>query len=179
MPRAKAKEQFNVWLDPLDIVVYIDGSQKEDKSGTPTGVGAALVIKSLSQWLGKGGIPLGSRAEGYDSEAIALCKRFETTPAIPETRGAPGIHICLDNLSVAREAGSVPNGSSQSTFERFRKCAKWWLKSGKRLTVQWIPGHAGILGNEIADIRPNKQPSFSDSVEPDKTNPEPKRRKLD
>lgn len=108
---AKAKEQFNVWLDPLDIVVYIDGSQKNDKSGTPTGVGAALVIKSRNQWLGKGGIPLGSRAEGYDSEAIALCKRFETTLAIPETRGAPGIHICRDNLSVAREAGSVPNGS--------------------------------------------------------------------
>lgn len=71
-----------------------------------------------------------------NSEAVTLCKRFETMLAIPEARGVPGIHICLDNLTVAQEVGSVPNGSSQSMFERFGKCAKWWLKARKVLKVK-------------------------------------------
>lgn len=84
----KAAKKFNAQLqnlDSLDIVVYTDGSQETDRSGTPTGVGAAWVIKSRNQWLGKRGIPLGSNAEVFDSEAIALCKGLETTLATPET----------------------------------------------------------------------------------------------
>ena len=62
-------------------------------------------------------------------------------------RHAPAIHICLD-----KNAGQIPNGSSQSTFIKFRELAKTWLaKEGKTITVQWIPGHEGIRGNEIAD----------------------------
>ena len=65
---------------------------------------------------------------------------------------APAIRIRLDNLSVAKNAGKIPNGSSQATFIKFRELAKLWLaKDGKTLTVQWIPGYEGIKGNEIAD----------------------------
>ena len=64
-------------------------------------------------------------------------------------RHAPAICICLDNLSVAKNLGKIPNGSSQATFIKFRELAKLWLaKEGKTLTVQWIPVHEGIKGNK-------------------------------
>ncbi len=65
---------------------------------------------------------------------------------------------------MAQNAGSVPNGSSQGTFQRFRDFAKGWLNSGRRLTVQWIPGHSGILGNEIADIEAKRQAKMSSAA---------------
>lgn len=60
-----------------------------------------------------------------------------------------GLHICLDNLSVARIVGLTPKGSSQEIFRQFREAAKSWLQSEKRMSVQWIPGHMGIDGNGI------------------------------
>ena len=67
-------------------------------------------------------------------------------------RHAPAICMCLDNLSVVENAGKIPNGSSQATFIKFHELAKLWLaKEGKTSTVQWIPGHEGVKGNEIAD----------------------------
>ena len=69
----------------------------------------------------------------------------------PMARVAPGIHICLDNLGVARNAGWIPKSSSQKVFRQFRDLAEGWLQTGRELTVQWIPGHAGIEGNELAD----------------------------
>lgn len=64
---------------------------------------------------------------------------------------AQGIHICLDNLSVAQAVGTNTKGSSQANFLRFRELEKAWLNTGKRLSVQWIPSHVGIEGNKLAD----------------------------
>ncbi len=55
-------------------------------------------------------------------------------------RVAPGIHIWLDNLGVAHNACWIP-----------KVLAEGWLQTGKEITVQWIPSHAGIERNELAD----------------------------
>ena len=65
----------------------------------------------------------------------------------PRARVAHGIHICLDNLGWL----VIPEGFSQETFKQFRNLAKGWLQTGKEMTVQWTPSHAGIEGNELAD----------------------------
>ncbi len=89
-----------------------------------------------------------------------MTRGLEIALESPMARHAPAIRICLDNLSVAQNAGKIPNGSSQATFVKFRELAKTWLaKEGKTLTVQWIPGHEGIEGNEIADEEARKHAS--------------------
>lgn len=50
----------------------------------------------------------------------------------PMARVSLGLHICLDNLSVTRNAGLTPNGLSQEIFRQFREAAKSWLQGGKR-----------------------------------------------
>lgn len=55
------------------------------------------------------------------------------------------IHICTDNLNIAKEAGSVLKGSSQAVFMRFRKGLKSWLQRGKKVLVQWVSSHMGIM----------------------------------
>lgn len=102
------------------------------------------------------GFSLGANAEVYDAEVLAMLGGLEAAIASPMARLAPGIHFCLENLSVARNAGRTTKGSSQAAFKKFRDVAKIWLQTGKRLTVQWIPAHPGIEGNEIADSEAKK-----------------------
>ena len=57
---------------------------------------------------------------------------------------------------MARAAGKTTGGSSQKLFKQFRDAAKIWMDSGKKMAVNWIPGHSGIEGNEIADKEAKK-----------------------
>ena len=71
------------------------------------------------------------------------------------------IHICTDNLNIGKEAGSVPNGSSQAAFIRFREGVKGWLQKGKRISVQWVRSHMGIIGSENANQEAKKYAAVS------------------
>ena len=57
----------------------------------------------------------------------------------PMARVAYRIHICLDNLGVARKSSLIPEGSSQETFKQFRNLVKEWLQTWGEMTVQWNP----------------------------------------
>ena len=157
--KEKAATKFNSWLKsqkPLDIIVYTDGSQEVDQNNIPTGTGAGWVLNWVGSWHQKQGISLGKTTEVYDAEAIAMLEGLKQALKSPMARVAPGIHICLDNLGVARNAGGIPKSSSQKAFRQFRDLAEGWLQTGKELTVQWIPGHAEIEGNELADQEAKK-----------------------
>ena len=80
-------------------------------------------------------------------------------------RVANGIHICLDNIGVACMSSLIPEGSSQETFKHFRILAEGWPQTGKTMTVQWIPSHVGIEGNELADKEAKKQTKLPPSTE--------------
>ncbi len=98
-------------------MVYSDGSQEVDQNGTTTGTGAAWVLKWTDRWLGMNGFSLGANVEVYDAEALAMLGGLEVAIASPMARLAPEIYICLDNLSVTRNAGKTTKGSSQAAFK--------------------------------------------------------------
>ena len=58
-----------------------------------------------------------------------------------------------------RSRVSVPNGSSQAAFIKFREGLKSRLQKGKKVSVQWVPSHMGIIGNEKADQEAKKYAS--------------------
>ncbi len=110
----------------------------------------------MGSWHQKHGISLGKINEVYDAEVIAMLEGLRQALKSPIAREAPGIHICLDNLGVARNAGRIPKSCSQKAFRQFRDLAEGWLQTGKELTAQWVPGHAGIEGNELANQEAKK-----------------------
>lgn len=77
-------------------------------------------------------MPLGDTQEVYDAEVTAVLRGLNAALKSPMARVSLGLHICLDNLSVARNAGLLPKGSSPETFRQFREAAKSWLQGGKR-----------------------------------------------
>ena len=80
-----------------------------------------------------------------------MCGGLEAAITSPMVSAVSAIHVCLDSLSVAQAAGSIPNGARQGAFKRFRDIAKSWQDKGKVMKVQWIPSHSGLKGYEIAD----------------------------
>ena len=90
------------------------------------------------------GFSLGSKAEIYDAEILGLCGGLEAALTSPMVGQVSGIHMFTENLNVAQKAGTIPNGSSQAGFARFKEMAKRWVQQGKRMTVQWVPSHMGI-----------------------------------
>lgn len=94
--------------------------QEVDQAGMPVGEGAAWVLRWKNQWLGTNELSLGDKAEVYDAEALAACGELEAALTSPMITVAQGIHICLDNLSVAQAVGTNTEGSSQAAFLRFR-----------------------------------------------------------
>ena len=149
-PRAFSARQ-RVFYKGYLTEFYTDGSQEIGKSGDPLGAGAGWTINEVGNWYSTQGVPLGDTQDVYDADVTAMLGGLNAALKSPLARVSLGLYICLDNLSVARNAGLTPKGSSQEIFRQFREAAKGWLQGGKGLSVQWIPGHMNIEGNEIAD----------------------------
>lgn len=74
---------------------------------------------------------------------------------------ASEIYICTNNLNIAKQAGFVPNGSSQAAFIRFKKGIKSWLQKEKKVPVQWVSSLMGIIGSEKANQEAKKYAAVS------------------
>ena len=61
-----------------------------------------------------------------------MTRSLEIALESPMAQHAPAIYIRLDNLSIAKNAGKIPNGSSQATFIKFRELAKLWLAKKRK-----------------------------------------------
>lgn len=72
-----------------------------------------------NQWLGTNGFALRTNADVYNSEIWGICGGLEAAITSSMVSAASAIHVCLDNLSVAQNAGSIPKGFSQGAFKRF------------------------------------------------------------
>ena len=105
----------------------------------------------MGSWHQKQGISLEKINEVYEAEVITILEGLEQALKSPMAEVAPRIHICLDNLEVARNASGIPKSSSQKAFRQFRDLTKGWVQ-----TVQWVPSHTRIKGNKLANQEAKK-----------------------
>ena len=91
-------------------------------------------------------------AEVYEAEIIGLCGGLNAALSSPMAGLVSEVHVCKDNLIIAKEVGSVPNSSRQAAFIKFREGVKSWLQKGKKKDVGATGSKPhGNHGNERAD----------------------------
>ena len=126
---------------PKTIYVFTDGSRFNNMSG------CGFIIKNYENTLHISGFEqLGKLATVYQAELQALT--IATQNLLYKAPVNQNIYFFIDNQAVIQSVGKYEIKSKQ-----ILECKKLLNKLAvdNTLTILWIPGHEGHLGNEVAD----------------------------
>ncbi|KAI0992541.1 hypothetical protein K3495_g15644, partial [Podosphaera aphanis] len=134
--------------------IYSDGSKASDGNS-----GGGYAIYQLGRVIQTNAFSLGKSKEIYDAEAYAALKGIEAARALSTTRFSKNLWLFIDNLEVAKKLTTkAATTSSQKVFTDAIEADKGWKTrtrlphiSEGEIKVRWVPSHAGIEGNELAD----------------------------
>ena len=113
-----------------------------ERSRTAEGTGVGVYGQSVNRRLS---IPLGKHATGFQAEVYAILACVEETA----TQDRPEKHVSMCSASqVALKALQA----TKRTSPLVRQCQQALDISVRHAVgLYWIPGHAGVIGNEIAN----------------------------
>ena len=145
--RLEAVHETLAALPPADYTVYTDGSATE---GVENG-GAGVIIFRGNTELERIRTPAGRWTSTYRAEMTALdtaLHYLQTSAADPAPQE---VRICSDSQSALRRLKYGPAAQTDFLADNVWRRLRDLADRGVRLHLQWVPGHAGLPGNELAD----------------------------
>jgi ribonuclease HI len=151
--RRVAAERTLADLLPVDVLVWTDGSVHGDQ----TDGGGGFVIDCDGGEGVAGRVAAGRHASSYATELTAILAagrhllRRPTAPGSDDQRRLRML-LCTDSRSALQAIAMGPTTRADSLF-----AAVWRTLSALsrryRVTLQWVPAHCGVAGNEAADVQ--------------------------
>ena len=128
--------------------IYTDGAKD------PIGVGCAYVHGNRCHRY-----RLPAQSSIFTAEAVAILQALTYV----ETVSLPRVVLCTDSLSVLMAIDHPP--SANPVVAAIIERVHFLLGMNYSITLVWIPGHAGISGNEIADAQAKAAIGLHDVLE--------------
>src|SRR5271156_5828740 len=150
----EARNAYNADNAALDLVIWSDGSKLDTG-----GVGAGIAWKRNNTWLQKG-YPLGNTKEVFDAELYGIKSALDTAmkggqqskrPSQPARYPYNRVIVLLDSQAALQRARGDHLGPGQALAIKIGANAQVLRDRGVEVTLQWVPSHIGIEGNERAD----------------------------
>lgn len=177
LPEKRDKEEelkqhtrdLNTTITENAIWAYSDGSK--DKNGN-TGAGWAAYWRGTELASGFG--RCGAWREVPDAEAIAAYHAVKTATEVAPPE-ATDIYLCTDNRGIAQRIARPSQESggrtSEDMVDKTRRLLNIWQENTtrKKAEIRWLPGHAGINGNERVDRLAKRGTADGDWLVKDRT----------
>ncbi|UYV62905.1 K02A2.6-like [Cordylochernes scorpioides] len=136
------RTKYDIYKFFINVAYYTDGSKTRD------GVGAGVYRFSCLDCAPeiRESHVLSPHCSVFQAEALGLVKALENATTLPNhlTLG-----FFLDNLSVVKSVLNSKTGNY--LIDRALLLISRLNRNGNRCTIQWIKGHSGNVGNDIAD----------------------------
>jgi ribonuclease HI len=137
-------------LPPADVIIWSDGSAKE---GTRDGGAGALVQLTTLNKEVKIKAPAGAVCSSLRAELTAMKEALRVVTELPpqDRTTINSVRLLTDSKSGLQLLQRGPGGQSTILATEVWRSLLTLEDSGIATTLQWVPGHAGLEGNEAAD----------------------------
>ena len=134
-------------LPPADVTVFTDGSAA---SGLENGGGGAAVLREDRE-VKRLKVPAGRYTSSYRAELAALAEALSFLRSVGRRWRPRQVLVCTDSQSAIRRLEEGPAAQTDDLANRIWTLLRTISDGGIRIHLQWVPGHSGLPGNELAD----------------------------
>ena len=137
-------------LPPADVTIWSDGSARE---GTTCGGAGALVQLHCLGREERIRAPAGAVCSSLRAELTAIRAALMVVTALPEQdlEHVRAVRLLTDSKSGLQQLQRGPAGQVTALAADIWRQLHALGERGTTVTFQWVPGHAGLDGNESAD----------------------------
>ena len=132
-------------LPQAELHAYTDGSVKEGVGGA----GVVLLDPSTTDIVDKRSVGAGQSCVSYQAELVALREATQMIAA----RGVARVVILTDSQSALHALEAGPHRAKAETLVDVWRGLATLTSSGTTVTLQYVPAHVGVEGNELADYQ--------------------------
>ena len=153
LPKEEAAQvhNSNPHLGADDVTIYTDASSMPGEDSN--GVGVGLVVLNYNQGTPRvvhtGTINLGNSQLVYNGELEGITQAVEY--AGQAAKPGQSYHIYSDNQAGLNRLRTPSDDPGQACQIRTSKAAELAQSKGATITINWVPGHTDVHGNELAD----------------------------
>ena len=142
-------------LPPADVIIWSDGSAS---GGTRDGGAGALIQLLKLDREERVRVPAGAVCSSLRAELTAMREALRLITTLPTRDRATvnGVRILTDSRAGLQLLQRGPGGQSSALASDIWRLLSELEDSNVTTTLQWVPGHAGLNGNEEADRLANE-----------------------
>ena len=153
--RRQAAERALAALPTPDCTIWSDGSAA---GGTTNGGGGAVIILHHEERSIECLAAAGASCSSTRAELVAVQTALKTVAGLPPTsaNSITEVRLCTDSRACLQILQRGPTVQPEALAADIWATINNLTEKGKNITLQWVPGHAGIQGNEEADKLANR-----------------------